>query len=152
MDDPGGVCYRYGVEHIHHQGDGLRRRQCTPLFEHLVQRTARHVLEHQEGLAVLDIGLVDRNNVGVTHPPDAARFLQPLRNGLVVRAVARAHHLDGDFALHARIESQPDGGLGALPQPFAQFETSHRGGRTTALESGTWIPDGIGKIGHRFCR
>ena len=114
--------HRDGVQHIHHQRHGLRRRQGTTLLQVPVQGAAGDVLKHQIRLAAMHIGLVHRHDIGMGHAAGIAGLLQPLGHRPVVRARCGAHDLDRHFPFHARVKRQPHGGLPALPQHAAQLK------------------------------
>ncbi|MCY1376074.1 hypothetical protein D9M69_635400 [compost metagenome] len=139
MHHPGGVRHLQGIEHREHQGDGVGRRQRAGVMQVPGQRLARHVLEHERGLAVDHIGFKQRGDVRVSEPGDMARLAQPGLHGGTGARPHRLHHLDGDQSVQARIVGQPHRGVHALAQHLAQFVPAQvlRVGRTVA-GAGRW--------------
>ena len=131
-----------GAQHINHQGHGLGRCLGTLTAEHLGQRFAFHILEHQVGLLVLHISLKHRHDVGVVQAAHAARLSQPLAQGRGVRALHRFHHLDRHFALQPRVKPEPDFGLRPLPEQAPEFKTAQLGRCSVRLGGGHTLQGG----------
>ena len=137
------------VEHIHHQRHGVVGRAPALLRQVFRQGPARHILEHNLGLAPLHIGFKHRHDEGVGQRTHVARLAQPGVQRQSILVLHRAHELDGHLALQAGIEGQPHRGLGAAPQHPQQFKAAQHGRRLVPSPRNQAFGGGKrGKIGH----
>ena len=115
------------AQDLQHCPDGTALRDATRGLDVLCQRRAADVFQHQTRAVFVHVGFVQRDDVRVHQPTQAAGLQQPLLGlGWQLAICWRVQQLECHFALQQRVVCQPDCCLGPSAQQFSEFEPSQR--------------------------